>query len=353
MNFNPEYLAQEAIHWLIIGGVVMTLVIITSFVTFHFCLRWWYPDPAVRSVWRCRKQIEESFGVRMNYISREGWMKVSPKYSESWARDYLSDELSNFVGRPVTARFRSGTVHFYSKPELPEKVRGKTHFDGRYLTVGIEVDTVRPAKIKLAENGCMVIAGGPGSGKTVLANSILRAIKDFSPRSHVSLFDGKPRLANDDQYRTARLDEELKKLEQTMNDRLIEKVNRWHNRDPELVFYAIDEVHVLVNHTGEKKAVLEERIARMRRIASLGREAGVMLCLITQRATADAIPSPIRTVAGVSICGRVANKSAVEAGLGRLPDDDEPNPLRLSKAGRFVIDDGTGPWREVQTFAPS
>lgn len=349
---------EELAHALIRYGSAALLFFlgmsILLFAIWKMLLCWWYPDPAVRQVFTKRKRIADDFGVTISRIKRNGVMRIAPKDSESWNRTYIEDELGQFLKMRMSVKpIGDGLVKFGTKIRVPEIVKGRPSFDGKHLTIGIDVQTGEKARVKLSENSCVVIAGGPGSGKTVLANGVLDAIKRSSPNARVTLFDGKGRASEDERSLTERLDDDLKEVEATMNERLKKPGNRWHKTDPELVVYAIDEVHVLVNGTGEKKPVIEERIARMRKIVSLGREAAVMLVLMTQRPTADAIPSQIRSLAGVSMCGKVANRAAIEAGLGRLPEDGEPDPLKISKAGRFVVDDSTGPWREVQTFAPA
>ena len=65
--------------------------------------------------------------------------------------------------------------------------------------------------------------------------------------------------------------------------------------------------------------------------------------------SSDVIPTSIRDLATVRICGRVTTPKDAEMLLGRLPEPGEPSPVSAGKR-RFTVDDGEGIWQELHVF---
>lgn len=101
--------------------------------------------------------------------------------------------------------------------------------------------------------------------------------------------------------------------------------------DP-VVFVVVDEVQQLQPTafvTKEDKALATEIDLLIRDLVRLGRSAGIVVVLSTQRPTADAISTPIRDNAELRVCFNVRSRESAVAVLGEWSTDDLVSPLGL------------------------
>lgn len=232
--------------------------------------------------------------------------------------------------------------------------------------------------VAFKETPGMIIAGIPGSGKTAGATSFLAPIA-MSPDVEVSIIDGKGG-SDWDAYRplaknfiqgAENLEEIADLLEDyvtEMNRRLKEQkevlgVSNFWAASPEARRKAglkfrlmiIDECQDLFsNGSSAEERKLYARIERAAsQIVRKGRSAGTTAVFITQKTTADAIPSGIRDNCALRISFRVLTVAAKIAILGEVSEDpNAPDPTKIpaNRKGGAVMATDTGEFTEVRFY---
>lgn len=240
---------------------------------------------------------------------------------------------------------------------LPEKI----YWEDKYLSpedftlvLGMnllgELETV-----DLATTPHMLIGGGTGSGKSILAKSLLmQGVKkgatviladfkggvDFAPVWHKRcrmVFDPHSLLAALEEL-TAELElrRELFIAAGTPN---LAEYNKATGKNLPRYILACDEVAEILDTTGLDKAekeIYSQIVRHLSLIARQGRAFGLHLCLSTQRPSADLIPGQIRTNLTLRICGRADDI------LSRIILDSPAaaEQIPLDAKGRFVTNMG-------------
>lgn len=232
------------------------------------------------------------------------------------------------------------------------------------VTVGVCEDGA-PAVLRLANQSGMVVGGLPGSGKTAGMMVVVLALLRAGARVHI--IDGKggtewdwcaeaaARLTGDD------LDAahgELLSLGEAMRSRLSSMrrdygaSNYWNisaDYRPPLEVVVIDECQTFFDLKGvlggkEAKEKATEITAAATDIVKKGRSAGFLLIAMTQKPTADSIPTALRDNCGIRICFRVATAEATRSvlGDGRI-GGAEPTAIPANRQGGAVLsrDDGS------------
>lgn len=330
---------------LVVAVVSVFILVISIDIIFK---RWWYQDAAVRRLARRKEKVEEAFGLSLGKITRNGVIRIAPGDTEKWSRLATNQELDNALGTPTRIVVSGAHVEVMSRRAIPDSIAGDMRYnvENGTLTVGIDVVTGKESAVKIAGSSAMVIGALPGAGKTVFLNGIAKALR---PYAHVTVVDGKMTSAKEVGPRIERIRAEMIK-------RLQEGVDFWdgNRKGYRLQVLVLDESQTIFTPTGtdkESKKAAEERVMMTRDVIQRGRSAGVFIVVATQRMTVDAVPSAIRDLAGVRVCGRVARLEDAELILGRRPGDLDPSPIGLPP-GRMVIDDGHGEWLELQCFSP-
>lgn len=259
-----------------------------------------------------------------------------------------------------------------SKPEGQQSFRLRP-FDpetGR-LAFGLYEDGT-PAALNLRNQAGVVVGGVPGAGKsagmTVIALALL-----MSGCARLHILDGKggadwswvgpaatDYYSGDDPTAAADL---LKGYEGDMRRRLTE-LPRWGNSNwwnlppdnrPPLEVLIVDECQSFFSDADqsdkskEVKAATAACRAATTTIVKRGRSAGWLVFVLTQKPTADSIPTALRDNCGVRIAFRVMTRESGEAILGPAPED-APSPLAIpaeQRGGCVLADDG-GRWRRAR-----
>lgn len=219
-------------------------------------------------------------------------------------------------------------VLFYAVPmrsALPEKIYWKDEYlsqDDFTLVLGMNL-TGKLEKIDLAATPHLLIGGGSGSGKSVLAKCLLmQSIKkgatviladfkggvDYSPVWHKKC----KMVFNPDTLRavledlTAELERRRELFVAAGTPSLTEYNKATREVLPRYIF-ACDEVAEVLDTTGLDKAskeIFTKIVRHLSLLARQGRAFGIHLFLATQRPSADLIPGQIRTNLALRICGR-------------------------------------------------
>lgn len=233
------------------------------------------------------------------------------------------------------------------------------------INVGI-MENGEPASISLANTSGVVVGGVPGSGKTAGMTIIVLSLL-LSGRAHIHVIDGKggtdwewaaPTLSDYVGDDTADALELLERMHETMRHRTASMradygdSNWWNcppDRRPPLEIIIIDECQLwfdirhLTQTSKEHKDACTKILTLATDMVRRGRGAGFILFALTQKPTADSLPTSLRDNCGVRICFRVLTSEAAHAVLGDTPDD-APNPATIPPArqGGAVITTNSG-----------
>lgn len=253
------------------------------------------------------------------------------------ARDFELLEHDDETGRWV--------IRFLKQPDMEAPIRQnymladfpKFSLDDCGIDYGIDDFGYKHRLILRSQPG-MLAGGMPSSGKTSGAQVIVGSLL-ASPNAEVHIIDGKggadwswaKRSAKTFISGTGGLNQVINLLEdlvQEMEHRQETMLERygvpafWDTiPDPTcpVLCLVIDECQTLFDTRGaskEDKGKLERITALVADLVKRGRSAGVFLMLMTQKPTADAIPTAIRDNIGIRACFRVATREAEQAVLG-------------------------------------
>lgn len=271
-------------------------------------------------------------------------------------------------------------LHFYQttpKNPLDEsktiKASDLADWNGRTVTYGL-TESGEYAKLSYAQTSGIVVGGVPGAGKSAGATLLTLPLL-ASPKASVAIFDGKggmdwawaQRAAslynNDCDLDLATATEQLESLAQRCVDDL--KSHPWSESDPDFWhtgasslhpfhLVVIDECQTLFDTTGrskEDKALVERCKRAVATIVRKGRSAGWCVMLLTQKPTADSIPTNIRDNCVVRFALRVTTREASEAVLGAIPDGDPtPTEIPSTRRGGAVVQGEDGHTVGVRFF---
>ena len=220
-----------------------------------------------------------------------------------------------------------------------------------YANIGRNISG-RPVHLPVTHLSTL-LGGLPGAGKSSLLRVILAelsftddaAIITCDPkRTELGLWRPRATLhATDPDEITAALQSVVGLIDHRTRWLEDQSLVTWPtSREHPAVVVAVDELAELV-HSGESKAD-DRRAVLLRRIASLGRAAGINLICATQRPSADTIPSYLRALFAYGVAFRVRSIEDAKMVLpGITADDEGPHRLPAGDAHRgrcFVLAEG-------------
>lgn len=278
----------------------------------------------------------------------------------------------------------STRLTFYKVDPLDESVtiEKPAPFDPEKMEVTCARNrTGEDVTIKFGGFAGSLISGMPGSGKTAGASTFLIPMSK-SPDVSLTLIDGKAGtewdayksvaehfqlVANSEDLVAVRdllleaRDDMLTRIQ--TNKEVLGDSNFWNvpaskrraaGRTFRLI--VIDEAHEVYKTavtSKEDKAVADEIEVLIKTLVKRGRSAGVHVMQLTQKPTADAIPTAIRDNSGLKISFRVDSSEVEKAALGSVPEDlDAPRATGIPsarKGGAIVVTD-TGSREAVRFF---
>ena len=271
-------------------------------------------------------------------------------------------------------------IHFYEtvpKNPLDEskavKASDLADWNGKTVTYGM-TESGEYAKLSYAQTSGIVVGGVPGAGKSAGATLLTLPLL-ASPKASVAIFDGKGGMDWSWAQRAASLYNNDCDLDlETATEQLESLVNRcatdlkehpWSESDPDFWhagasalhpfhLVVIDECQTLFDTTGrskEDKALVERCKRAVATIVRKGRSAGWCVMLLTQKPTADSIPTNIRDNCVVRFGLRVTTREASEAILGAIPDGDPtPTEIPSNRRGGAVVQGEDGHTKAVRFF---
>lgn len=271
-------------------------------------------------------------------------------------------------------------LHFYkTEPKNPLddaieiKASDLSDWDGKYVTYGL-TEAGEPAKLSYAQTSGIVVGGVPGAGKSAGATLLTLPLL-ASPKASVAIFDGKGGMDWHWAEKAASLFNNECDLDlptatdqlETLAQRCVEdlKSHPWSDSDPDFWhsgasalhpfhLVVIDECQTLFDTTGrskEDKALVERCKRAVATIVRKGRSAGWCVMLLTQKPTADSIPTNIRDNCVVRFALRVTTREASEAVLGAIPEGDPtPTEIPSTRRGGAVVQGEDGHTVGVRFF---
>lgn len=335
---------MNALPWVI--ALIAVIAILQALIPWLWS-RWWYRNnPVAGKVQRRRQRLSEVFGLKINRAHRDGRVRIEPGETGKWKREGLTEELGAELGVPVRIKVEGGYAWIREVQNIGDTVSGDPAYDPGTgdVIIGVNVENGDIEGFSIKEVSGVVLAARPGAGKTALLSLIAQALK---PHAEVKMVSGKS--SND----LDKAEKEITSAQEEMEKRFDAGIDFWKSpsgRRP--VVLILDECARLFepgSESKEDKASAKHRTRQVKDLVQRGRSAGVITILATQRMSADAIPTSIRDLATVRICGRVTTPKDAEMVLGRLPEPGEPSPVTVKKR-RFVVDDGDGEWKELHVF---
>jgi len=233
------------------------------------------------------------------------------------------------------------------RQEAWKRARQPRWASDKRLIIGEEVSG-EPFGLDISQKSAAIVGGMPGSGKSVLLRTMGKALGE---RAEIWMYEG----TADDIEEGHQM---LTYTQKTMHERLSRLSDFWSidkSERPKLHVLVLDEAQSLftpVSSKKEHKDIAADRVAIARDVVQRGRKAGVFLVLATQRPVAESIPTGIRDLAGVRICGRVAKPADFDLIFGYYPTETEFNPMSL-RTGHFLVEDGSrAGLRELRVLPP-
>lgn len=251
------------------------------------------------------------------------------------------------------------------------KASDLSDWDGKTVVYGL-TEAGEPAKLSYSQTSGIVVGGVPGAGKSAGATLLTLPLL-ASPKASVAIFDGKGGMDwswaekaaslfnNDCDLDLETATDQLETLAQRCVEDL--KAHPWSDSDPDFWhsgasslhpfhLVVIDECQTLFDTTGrskEDKALVERCKRAVATIVRKGRSAGWCVMLLTQKPTADSIPTNIRDNCVVRFALRVTTREAAEAVLGSIPDGDpRPTEIPAPRRGGAVVQGEDGHTQSVR-----
>lgn len=209
------------------------------------------------------------------------------------------------------------------------------------LTMGSRWDG-EPWRLDLRQNN-LTVGGVPGAGKSGLLAVLLAHLATFDQVS-VAMIDLKygveaepwrPRLAEIADSGDAALDL-LSRLLQVVEHRYLDMRSRglrnawtssYFNGTTPVIVLVIDETaDLFASITKEEKERAGKIATKLRRLVQVGRAAGVVVVMATQKPTADSLPTAIRDLTTLRICFKTTTAAQTDAVLGDGWRDSGINP---------------------------
>lgn len=335
---------MEGLPWAI--AIAMTALVLWAAVPWLASLWWYRKNPLAGKIQRRRHRLSELFGLTIKNVRRDASIRISPGETGRWQRDGLAEELGAELGKSVRIKTEGGYAWIREVQSIGDAVAGEPVYDPGTgdVIIGVDTETGDLEGFSIKEISGVVLAARPGAGKTALLSLIEQALK---PHAEVKMVSGKSSA----DLENAEL--EITSAQEEMEKRFDAGIDFWKSpagRRPKILI--LDECAKIFEPNSDSKEDKNSAKRRTRLVKDLlqrGRSAGVITILATQRMSADTIPTSIRDLASVRICGRVTTPKDAEMVLGRLPEPGEPSPVSAGKR-RFIVDDGDGEWKELHVF---
>lgn len=276
------------------------------------------------------------------------------------------------------------TFYLTDPLDVPVPITEPASIDPENMRVECAVNAYGDTRaITFGDQSGMVVGGAPGSGKTAGVSSFLLPLA-LSEHVSLSVIDGKGgsdwgafegvadwfHSGADDLESLTEIEKYLAEFHADMVERvrsfsdLLGTSNFWNvpvaeraAADVRFNLLVVDECHELFEQKGkskEEKALMDSIERYITAIVKRGRSAGCFVILITQKPTAEALPTSIRDNSGIKVALRVLTRQAETAVLGASSADviDMPDATDIppSRKGGAVLGNDEGEYEPVRFF---
>lgn len=123
--------------------------------------------------------------------------------------------------------------------------------------------------------------------------------------------------------------------------------------EPVRVLVVDEAAELFSGATRDSRALAEQATEELRSLVSLGRAAGYIVILATQKPTTDTLPSAIRDLTVIRVAFRTTTATATQAILGgdayELSDELTPTSITTSERGQAITANDRGEYHRVQS----
>lgn len=160
-------------------ALIITIIVLQALAPWLWRRTWYRDNTAARKIQAARKRIKNHFDISISRVSREGKIRIAPGETSRWLRPGLEAELSRFLHAPIRLTVSEGLAIVKTPAEIPASIQGRPEFSPNSgdLVIGVDTTTGAPAEISIREKSGILLAGKPGSGKTLA----LKAINELLP----------------------------------------------------------------------------------------------------------------------------------------------------------------------------
>lgn len=288
--------------------------------------------------WWVRPKGRRTIRVRLslNSVRKEKLSEALPTLGESFGYDRVILE---------SCSKNKAVLTFTNEPSVLEQDCVKPlKLKGQQFLVGVDE---KGQEFFLETNNIpgMIVGGNPGSGKTVF---LRRTVKSFAknPRNHVVVFDGK---GSRDFKDLASKNVSVLSGTPDMNDDILLELEKLHEellrRGNESfqgrIVIVIDECQGFMPVKGRRRGEKDLRADTaeiIKDFVARGRSLGFLTVLATQRPDADTIPTEIRDLCELRVCGKIATTEASKMILGdglQAAKDLKPGQLIIKEGGEY------------------
>ncbi|WP_408918481.1 ATP-binding protein [Corynebacterium kefirresidentii] len=305
-----------------------------------------YRDPAVRRLAKHKATVEFKANVKIKEISPQGWIKIAPGDREWWKLLTRTKQLDNILKIPTRIKIADQRVQISKKLPNSAATPGKITYDQNkdILTIGRNTQTGEKTHLQLRKASNILVAGLPGTGKTVLLKGIMNAVR---PDAHVTYFHG---AIETEQAIT----DALEGLENLKQQRLKDGIDYWNGKTKHrrLEIFILDESQQYFKAKNTKNTATPPPDAKATKAANIMKnchQAGIIVTIATADITPTAIPAPIRNQTNTKICTNVHTIDQAQLILGRKPTKTDPKPIKLPP-GRMIISDSNQNWEQFDIY---
>jgi len=247
------------------------------------------------------------------------------------------------------------TVTLVKRPELPAEITmNDAWLKAGHLFLGLDVATQQPFHLPLAGMTHLLVAGTPGTGKSVFLHAFLKScLHSIGQFEHIYAVCGQgvaferyrglhPKLTVDNE--PEHLFALAEKLQTTMKERTARLVAERRDKMAEYILLLVDEWGAFNNPESTGKAAKEAHAAfiqNLMHLAKRGRKVGIRIALVIQEPVDRDISPGIRSALQSVVSFRLPLAVHAQALFGEITPPAVPADPRTLPIGRCIFHDGT------------
>lgn len=255
----------------------------------------------------------------------------------------------------------STTVTLTRRPELPEEIPfNPAWLKPGHLLLGIDVDTQQPFHLALDRMSHLLIAGTPGTGKSVFLHAFLKScLHSIDQFAHIHLACGqgiaferyrdlhpKVTVANEAEH----LHNLAEDLQAIMKERTARLIAEKRDKMGEYILVLIDEWGAFNTPEGSARAAKDAHatfLQNMMHVGKRGRKVGIRLALVVQEPVERDLATGIRSNLQSIVSFRLPIATHGQSLFGEITPPAVPADVRTLPIGRAIFHDGATSMRRL------